>query len=65
MPKTSKSCYTNYCYANYMKNHLQVDVIQNKPAKKRILKTILTDFSRNKKSITRYTRIYIKTKWQE
>ena len=32
--------------------------------KKRILKTILTNFSRNGKAITRYTRIYIKTKWQ-
>ena len=31
--------------------------------KKRILKTILTDFSHKEKSITRYTRIYIKTKW--
>ena len=32
--------------------------------KKRILKTILTNFSRNGKAITRYNRIYIKTKWQ-
>ena len=32
--------------------------------KKRILKTILTNFSRKEKAITRYTRIYIKTKWQ-
>ena len=32
--------------------------------KKYILKTILTDFSRKGKAITRYTRIYIKTKWQ-
>ena len=32
--------------------------------KKGILKTILTDFSRKEKAITRYTRIYIKTKWQ-
>ena len=32
--------------------------------KKRILKTILTNFSRNGKARTRYTRIYIKTKWQ-
>ena len=30
----------------------------------RIFKTILTDFSRKEKAITRYTRIYIKTKWQ-
>ena len=28
--------------------------------KKRILKTILTDFSRKEKAITRYTKIYIK-----
>ena len=28
--------------------------------KKGILKTILTDFSRKEKAITRYTRIYIK-----
>ena len=27
--------------------------------KKRILKTILTDFSRKEKALTRYTRIYI------
>ena len=32
--------------------------------KKRILKTILTNFSRHGKAITGYTRIYIKTKWQ-
>ena len=32
--------------------------------KKRILKTILTVFSRKEKAITRYTRMYIKTKWQ-
>ena len=31
--------------------------------KKKILKTILTDFIRKEKAITRYTRIYIKTKW--
>ena len=30
--------------------------------KKRILKTILTDFSRKEIATTRYTRIYIKTK---
>ena len=30
--------------------------------KKRILKTILTDFSRKEKAVTRYTKIYIKTK---
>ena len=29
-------------------------------SKNRILKTILTDFSRKEKAITRYTRIYIK-----
>ena len=32
--------------------------------KKRILKTILTNFSRKEKARTRYTRIYIKSKWQ-
>ena len=35
-----------------------------KTRKKRILKTILTDFTLKEKAITRYTRIYIKTKWQ-
>ena len=35
-----------------------------KTSKKRILKTILTDFSRKEKAITTYTRIYTKTKWQ-
>ena len=66
MPKISKSCYTSYCYVNYIKNHLQVNAMQNKTSKKkkRILKTILTVFSRKEKAITRYTRIYIKTKWQ-
>ena len=29
-----------------------------------ILKTILTNFNRKEKTITRYTRMYIKTKWQ-
>ena len=39
--------------------------MQNKDQqKKRILKTILTNFSCKGKAITRYTRIYIKTKWQ-
>ena len=39
--------------------------MQNKTSKKkRMLKTILTVFSRKEKAITRYTRIYIKTKWQ-
>ena len=39
--------------------------MQNKDQQeKRILKTILTDFIRKEKAITRYTRIYIKTKWQ-
>ena len=33
----------------------------NTSKKKRILKTILTDFSRKEKAISRYTRIYIKT----
>ena len=37
--------------------------MQNKNMqKKRILKTILTDFSRKEKAVTRYTKIYIKTK---
>ena len=31
---------------------------------KRILKAIFTDFSPKEKAITRYTRIYIKIKWQ-
>ena len=31
-----------------------------KTSKKRILKPILTDFSRKEKTITRYTRIYLK-----
>ena len=31
---------------------------------KRILKAIFTDFSRKEKAITRYTRIYMKTKCQ-
>ena len=42
-----------------------------KTSKKRILKTILTDFSRKEKDFsrkekarTKYTKIYIKTKWQ-
>ena len=30
----------------------------------RILKPIFTDFSCKEKAITRYTIIYIKTKWQ-
>ena len=39
--------------------------MQNKDQqKKRILKTLLEDFSRKEKAITRYTRIYIETKWQ-
>ena len=40
--------------------------MQNKEQqKKRTLKTILTDFSRKESAITRYTRIYIKTKCQD
>ena len=35
-----------------------------KTSKKRISKTIFTDFSRNEKAITSYTKIYIKTKSQ-
>ena len=31
---------------------------------KRTLKAIFTDFSSKEKAITRYTRIYIKAKWQ-
>ena len=46
------------------KNHLQVNAMQikdqQKKKKRRILKIILTDFSRKEKAITRYTRIYIK-----
>ena len=45
------------------KNHLQVNAMQNKnqqKKEKRILKTILTDFSPKEKAITRYVRIYIK-----
>ena len=43
------------------KNHLQVNAMQNTDQqKKRILKTILTDFGPKEKVITRYTRIYIK-----
>ena len=39
--------------------------MQNKDQKKkRILKTILTNFSDKKNAITRYTKIYIKTKCQ-
>ena len=39
--------------------------MQNKDQqKKRISKTLLTYFSRKEKAITRYTRIYIETKWQ-
>ena len=30
MPKISKSCYTSQCCANYIKNHLQVNAMQNK-----------------------------------
>ena len=33
-----------------------------KTSKKRILKTILIDFRQKEKAITRYTRIYIKTR---
>ena len=47
------------------KNHLQVNAMQNKDQqKKRKLKAILANFSRKEKVITRYTRTYIKTKWQ-
>ena len=45
------------------KAHLQVNAMQimdQQKKKKRMLKTILTDFSRKEKAITRYTRIYIK-----
>ena len=33
-------------------------------SKKRTLKKNLIDFSRKEKAITRYTRKYMKTKWQ-
>ena len=56
MPKISSSCYTSSCYANYIKNHMQN---KDQQKRKRILKTIFTDFSRNEKAITRYTKIYI------
>ena len=47
------------------KKHLQVNAMENNDQQKKIiLKTVLTDFSRKEKAITRYTRIYIKTKWQ-
>ena len=35
-----------------------------KTRKERILKKNLTDVGLKEKAITRYTRIYIKTKWQ-
>ena len=39
--------------------------MQNKDQQqKNILKAILTNFSRKEKAITRYIRIYMKTKWQ-
>ena len=34
MPKIGKSCYTSYCYANYIKNDLQVNAMQNKNQQK-------------------------------
>ena len=41
------------------KSHLQVNALENKTSKKkRICKTIFTDFSRKENAITRYTRIY-------
>ena len=46
------------------KNHFQVNAMQNtgqQKKNKRILTTILTNFSRKEKAITRSTRIYIKT----
>ena len=43
---------------------MQCKIKTSKKKKKRILKTILTEFSRKEKAITRYTRIYIKTKCQ-
>ena len=47
------------------KINLQVNAMQNQDQqKKRILKTVLTNFSRKEKAITRYIRIYMKTKWQ-
>ena len=38
--------------------------MQNKDQQKKIIETILTNFSRKEKAITRYIRIYMKTKWQ-
>ena len=39
--------------------------MQNKDQQQRkILKAILTNFSRKEKAITRYIRIYMKIKWQ-
>ena len=35
-----------------------------KTSKKKTLKVFLRDFSSKEKAITRYTRIYIKAKWQ-
>ena len=47
------------------KINLQVNAMQNQDQqKKRILKTVLTNFSRKEKAITRHIRIYIKTKRQ-
>ena len=47
------------------KINLQVNAMQNQDQqKKRILKTVLTNFSRKEKAITRYIRICIKTKRQ-
>ena len=52
-------------YTLYKKIYLQVNAMQNKDQQiKRILQTIFADFSRKEKAITRYTRKYIKTKWQ-
>ena len=35
MPKISKSCHTSQCYANYIKNHLQINAMQNKDQQKK------------------------------
>ena len=43
---------------------MQCKIKTSKKKEKRKLKTILTDFSCKEKAITRYTRLYIKSKWQ-
>ena len=64
MPKISKSCYTSQFYSNYIKTIYKLMQCKITTSKKRTLKKILIDFSRKENAITRYTRKYIKTKWQ-